>query len=568
MQNLKFRQLLLLSDTNKQASRFEFSLGRNLITANDNSVGKSTLVKLLLWGMGCEPTLDNKWKSQDCRVIIQFSIGEELYYIHRYKDFIFIKNKEEETSTSFPKITGEYSQLLANLLNFKALLPSRKDKKLETPPPAYYFLPFYIDQIKSWSTAWDNFDNLAQYDKWKPTIVKYHVGLLTPDYFDLQLRQMERKDDLDCVEKQIERIEVALDVVNSYVPTITLATTDEDKFQELTDEIRLRLSDLQTNQEKLLNNFAQLQAEKSYLEQQKEISEKIILELDKDYKYSVENISDNEIECPLCGTIHENSIINRSSILVDKTQAENQLTTINQDLEKINNKIYNTRLELKRMRDSISEINKKYILEEKDNIITLNEIIENIAANSIKETASEDKNEKIIAKVGINRELNNIKKDLKNFIKKEYSDKVNNSFLFLFSDYIQKFGADSVNISDIKSPLDYNKIIKEGGAAEKTRAILAYYLAIYTMVTKFGSEVVSPLIIDTPRQQEQSDLNYEKIVSFLTNDMPKESQIFLCAMDNEALEPYKENAKIFFLDDSKLFYKNEYEEIKDIFMNF
>ena len=35
MRSLKFKQLLLLSDTNKLANRFNFGEGRNLITAND-----------------------------------------------------------------------------------------------------------------------------------------------------------------------------------------------------------------------------------------------------------------------------------------------------------------------------------------------------------------------------------------------------------------------------------------------------------------------------------------------------------------------------------------------------
>lgn len=79
MRSLKFKQLLLLSDTNKLANRFNFGEGRNLITANDNTVGKTTIVKLLLWGLGCEPALDSKWASQDCKVIIKFSIEDNIF---------------------------------------------------------------------------------------------------------------------------------------------------------------------------------------------------------------------------------------------------------------------------------------------------------------------------------------------------------------------------------------------------------------------------------------------------------------------------------------------------------
>jgi len=42
---------------------------------------------------------------------------------------------------------------------------------------------------------------------------------------------------------------------------------------------------------------------------------------------------------------------------------------------------------------------------------------------------------------------------------------INNKFLSLFKKYIEILEAEAVNLSDINSPLDYNKVIKEGGAA-------------------------------------------------------------------------------------------------------
>lgn len=106
MRSLKFKQLLLLSDTNKLANRFNFGEGRNLITANDNTVGKTTIVKLLLWGLGCEPALDSKWASQDCKVIIKFSIEDNIFFVRRYKNLIAIKREEDKAWMQFDKITG------------------------------------------------------------------------------------------------------------------------------------------------------------------------------------------------------------------------------------------------------------------------------------------------------------------------------------------------------------------------------------------------------------------------------------------------------------------------------
>jgi len=114
--------------------------------------------------------------------------------------------------------------------------------------------------------------------------------------------------------------------------------------------------------------------------------------------------------------------------------------------------------------------------------------------------------------------------------------------------------------------LDYNKIIKEGGAAEGVRAILAYYLTVFTMVEKFGSEVKSALIIDTPNQQEQSHTNYDKIVDLLTNEITSDTQIIMSAMENEHLKPFATKAKVIVLDKNKLLLKEKYDELKNEFI--
>ena len=116
-----------------------------------------------------------------------------------------------------------------------------------------------------------------------------------------------------------------------------------------------------------------------------------------------------------------------------------------------------------------------------------------------------------------------------------------------------------------RQPLDYNKVIKEGGAAEGSRAILAYYLSVFTMVEKYGNEVKSALVIDTPNQQEQSDTNYEKIVNLLTNKTSKKTQVLLCAMENEHLEQFRKKAKIITLTKERLMLKSEYENVKKVF---
>ncbi len=100
---------------------------------------------MIFWTFGCEPIFSEVWRTLDCTSIIEFEINNAPYIIHRYKNEIKIRHSNGKLH-SFPKITGDYSKYFSELVNFNVLLPKKGQLTLETPPPAYYFIPFYIDQ--------------------------------------------------------------------------------------------------------------------------------------------------------------------------------------------------------------------------------------------------------------------------------------------------------------------------------------------------------------------------------------------------------------------------------------
>lgn len=564
MKNLRFKQLLLLSDSQKSANQFNFNERYNLITANDNSVGKSTLAKLMFWTLGCEPELDSTWKSVDCKGLLKFSVDDREYSVMRYGNVIHMK-ENDSPAIKFTSISGDYSKKLAEIVNFKVLLPSRgEESELATPPPAYYFLPFYIDQKRGWGKAWDSFDNLGQFDNWKRTVIKYHVGYLSPEHFELEKEISDKKKSINQLNEDIQRIGYALEVVSNHTPN-TEITIKEQEFQAMTLEIQNELSQLSQEQEKFLDELSKLTSDETYLEHQKSIAEHLMKELEEDYVFSTENMQEDQVECPLCGTIHENSIVNRASILADKQQAESQLQVINKKLLSIRKKTSKVEQESSEIRKKINQINQKYVLTEENKPIPLNEVIESFAYKSINKSISTTKKDKLEKIDDFKSEQKELKKEQSGLLTKEDREKIDSSFMDLLTSYIKLLDAEGVNLANIKTPLDYNKIVSEGGAAENTRSVLAYYLSIFSLIDLHGNEVQAPLVIDTPNQQEQSDKNYENIVKLITMKIPKQEQVIICAMENEKLEPYKVQAHIIVLDKNKLMQTSKYDEVKSLF---
>jgi hypothetical protein len=54
--------------------------------------------------------------------------------------------------------------------------------------------------------------------------------------------------------------------------------------------------------------------------------------------------------------------------------------------------------------------------------------------------------------------------------------------MLIFTSYIELLNAEDINTSIIKTPMDYAKIVNEGGAVEGTRDILTYYLTIFSLI--------------------------------------------------------------------------------------
>ena len=185
-----------------------------------------------------------------------------------------------------------------------------------------------------------------------------------------------------------------------------------------------------------------------------------------------------------------------------------------------------------------------------------------MAAHSVKHRVKGHRRKKAADLYDLEEEEKSIEKDRKE-LTKENRKIVIEKFQEIYPTYTAKLGAFGVNSSAIKSPENHRKVAKSGGAAEGSRAMLAYYLSVYNLIYLYGEELLSPFVIDTPNQHEQAAKHYESIVALIRDYTPKNSQIFLCGMDSEKLDPLKQEGLVFNLEkEHSLLDKDQYKEIR------
>ena len=560
MRNLTFQRLVLISDSKRLANQFSFQKRLNLITGKDNSIGKSTLAKSLLWSLGCEPVFDEEWKSNDIKSILYFTINNKEYFSCRGTHSIILGAIGDEAQR-YINITGDFSKDFSDLVNFKMKLPNRGDGNLETPPPAYYFLPFYIDQIKSWSSPWNSFENLGQYSNWKAPLIKYFTGYLKPEHFDIEENIYEyseiKKESAHKIEKFQSAVEVIVD--NSVDSPIAL---DNDDFIKIQNEIKNELYDLIDYQTRLYDAQATITSNIYDLESQYTLAITSANELEEDYKFAVESIPTDNLECPLCGTLHDNSLPNRALLLSEKDSLLNEANSIASKIAELNSSLNSLNDDAQFITNEIDRINKKYITDddavEKDLIAQVIDTIstENVSKNIQIKIDNEDLN---INKA--NSSIKDLKKDQKKLLSTKEREELNSSFMSKLLANIEALGSTGINLSKVKTPTDYKQLLG-GGAAEAARGLLAYQLSILQQIHGAKSCVVPPFVIDTPNQQEQAGYRYETVIKELMRSVPQDYQIILCAMENDALNEFKHDANVIELNSNRLLTASQYNSLR------
>ncbi|VCW22131.1 hypothetical protein BANRA_01113 [Klebsiella variicola] len=382
MRSLRFQRLVLISDSKRLANQFTFPKRLNLITGKDNSIGKSTLAKSLLWSLGCDPSIDDDWRSNDIKSILYFTINNKKYFSCRGSHSIILGTIGGEAKR-YAHITGDFSKDLSDLVNFKMKLPNRSDGSLETPPPAYYFLPFYIDQIKSWSSPWNSFENLGQYAKWKNPLIKYFTGYLKPEHFEIEENIYEFNENKKESGVKIEKFQSAVEVIvdNSADSSIAL---DNEEFSKIQEEINTELLQLIDYQTRLYDAQATITSNIYDLEKQYELAISSANELEEDYKFAVESIPTDNLECPLCGTLHDNSLPNRALLLSEKNSLLDEANSIASKIMQLKLSLAELNENAQFATNEIDRINKKYItnggVNQKDIIA---QVIDNISTENV-----------------------------------------------------------------------------------------------------------------------------------------------------------------------------------------
>ena len=160
MSSMYFKDILI-ADIDKHTARFaEFQQGLNVVTSADNHVGKSSLVKSLYHALGAEVKFDNTWSKSTKVTAVRVVVNDQEYRFVRFaRRFAIFQGNILVFMTD--SVTKGLAPKLEEIFDFSIYLAEKGDtKKIIQAPPAFTFMPYYIDQDIGWSGLYESFLSL------------------------------------------------------------------------------------------------------------------------------------------------------------------------------------------------------------------------------------------------------------------------------------------------------------------------------------------------------------------------------------------------------------------------
>ena len=552
MNELVLNEILLISQKEKKAKKVSFDPNLTLVVGK-NRTGKSSLLKSIPRAFGAIPEkTSSSWTEARVTSVLKFTICGTQYSILQYGDFYAVFDEAKNLLLATDNVTRQLGPFLANLFEFELKFRVRESSELISPPPAYYFLPFYIDQDVGWMKNWASFKYLTQFDsEWKKNLIEYHAGIRPNEYYKILGKISGLKVEAAAQEKDKKILTNLLEQANSKFRNVDF-NIDLSAFQKEIEELLGHCQQLKIIEESLKGKLVELYSKKSSVENQIAITESALNEARADLKYATFHVQEEHVDCPTCGATYENSFPERFAIARDEDRCIHVLFKLNYELMEIKKLIEAEKLKYSQNSGTLAKIQKT--LESKQEQVVLRDLIENEGKKELQNVFAvniEAVNKVIIEQ---NDEIDKLKTRLKIFDDKDRKAAIEKKFSVNMRSFL--FELDVHGGGQNYSRMDA-KISETGSCLP--RAYLAYYFSFLLVMREYASAAFSPIILDSPNQQAQDTTNLPKMMKFIRDRRPANTQLIL---GTEDLCGVDFGGKIVELHEKQsLLQKSEYDEV-------
>ena len=562
MKAMYFDSILIADIVEKTAHFHKFEKGFNVVTSQDNHVGKSSLLKSLYFAMGAEVDFDNVWNKNTKLYVVEFYIDEIKFSVARWQK-AFALFRETELILTTKSVSRDLARKFEKIFSFAVYMANKKTNKIELAPPAFTFMPYYIDQDRGWSGLYESFSNIDQYKKSdRIKSLYYHLGIYTRSTVELMAKRDTLKDKIEQLKAEEEKSRFTIESLYAEIQNLLPADSIEELERNLIipkERISLLVSRIGETRNKIQSLETALYQHEHQLEviqEYRKIKDGVSVREDRD-KINI---------CPKCGYSFDEEIysIVRSNYNLQNEdymykQIEQIISSITSELEKYKESYVSLMDELKQQEQAYDEKQDSYevYLRQRGLQDSVRHFTEQLGEN-------------VYEQEEYGREIKEIDKELRKLPNKKEVEE----------NYIENVRLNIIKLDAWNSAYEGNikllKPIKAQGTLEN-KIILAQMIGLFQTMQYFRTNtILFPFVVDSPRAKEASHTSSKDILKLIF-EMDYLPQVILATVDYSDFEnEMKRRAKVTVLsekrkllnDDTYREYQSTIEELQDLLSSF
>lgn len=514
--SLIFKEIIITDIREKEAKKVQFSPKMNLITSDKNSKGKSIILKSLYHALGANSLFDINFKKDDKLFDLSFSYNNVDYEIIRYKnDYILMKEGKLVDSIKYGKI-NKLSNFYKTEMNMFVYLKDRLGDIL-LAPPAYLFVPYYLDQDVSWKNEQEPFEKLGQFEKIsRNQLYYYHLGIFSNDYFELDSLLKKSCEKLNKIKAELKNKDNVFSELK----------------KELGNEVVVNIQELDIE----LRNLKYILSEKTgkiekvkskiYDKENEIISLQFLIANINDTLKQVkkqDKLTPKHVVCPNCKYEFDVNLKDEIEKLYDNEFLINRKEKCQIDINNLKDEVVQLKVELNVYLKEVQEAKEKIFNKEINYKDYLNrEVIQGLLLSKSEEIARLEEAYQLQKNECMELQLKLDGLDEKKI-------KVGPTFRQFYKSNLISLGVHSFNENSIKA---FYKLSISGSLY--VRSTLAFFYAFLDTKAQFtNKKFMCPLVIDSPRDGEQDDINSSLILEYIFNRHVGDYQLIVASVDAE-----------------------------------
>jgi len=521
MKSFQFESIWLLSHRDKKARRVDFHPRRNLIQGT-NHTGKSSLIKNLFITLGATPAGKlEQWDAQTISVV-EFKVADKAFRVVHQNGSRALYDSSGTLLVATDS-RAVWSEAFANLVGFNLVVTSKKDGLGKRADPSCFFLPFYIDQDGSWREKWDTFPATQRFKAPVQSILEYFSSIKPAEFYELKSEQASISKEVDSQMNDMRLLERARARLSRTLP-VGMVNLSEEGFEDEIKRLTVEANDLNTRQETLRLKYVRESEIVSSITSQTEVAYSSLREYARDQKY-LANVADaHQLVCPTCGAEHEQSFLHILGYAEDARILEELTRTLQQDLATARGQLATTNGELTSLRGNYARINS--ILEKKRGEMKFREVVESHGAQAAHRAFDIEREQITTELADWSAKLQSVLSRLAALTDKKRAKRIGDEFRDAYAT-----ARKALNVPDPSGRLGLTSRPSRSGSGGP-RLLLAYYAALWKVCHSEQVGISVPVVIDSPNQQDQDDVNLHVVLEFIADSLPASMQLIVCVTKN------------------------------------